>query len=283
MAHKASSVSRRDPAGKAVTRQKTKPAAATAGLEEHPQQGKVTDAPLYLQIAGTLRAAIVRGIYPVGSRIPTEEELCERFQVSRHTIREALRRLREDGLITSRNGSRPIVVPPSAQTSVRLWSAEISRDFFDHTMRTRLAVESMEMVQVTKTLALRFGIPQGEDWLRVCGYRHSGEHEPAVGWYDYMINADYAAVGRLIPRHVGPLILLVEDFFSEKITHIKYSMSAVEMPAERASTLRVAAGSPSLNIVARCETSEKKLAMVTSSLHRGGDVGYSIALQDSGQ
>jgi hypothetical protein len=35
--------------------------------------------------------------------------------------------------------------------------------------------------------------------------------------------------------------------------------------------------------VARCETSEKKLAMVTSSLHRGGDVGYSIALQDSGQ
>jgi DNA-binding GntR family transcriptional regulator len=282
MAHKAPSVSRRDSTGKAVMRQKAKQTAATAGLAEHPQD-KVTDAPLYLQIAGTLRAAIVRGIYPVGSRIPTEEELCEQFQVSRHTIREALRRLREDGLITSRNGSRPIVVPPSAQTSVRLWSAEISRDFFDHTMRTRLAVESMEMVQITKTLGVRFGIPQGEQWLRVCGYRHSGDHEPAVGWYDYMINAEYAAVGRLIPRHVGPLILLIEDFFSEKMTHIKYSMSAVEMPADRASTLRVAAGSPSLNIVARCETSEKKLAMVTHSLHRGGDVGYSIALQDPGQ
>src|SRR5262249_18254501 len=56
----------------------------------------------YLQVARTLRKEIVDGVYPVGSQLPTEHELCERFAVSRYTIREALRRLREDNLVSSR-------------------------------------------------------------------------------------------------------------------------------------------------------------------------------------
>jgi GntR family transcriptional regulator len=233
---------------------------------------EVTDAPLYVQVAQTLRAGIVRGIYPVGSRIPTEEELCERFQV---------RRLREDGLISSRHGSRPVVVPPSAVSSVRLWSAEIGRNFFEYTMSTRLTIESMEMVRITKALSAQVGIPQSEEWLRVSGPRHPGENGPAIGWYDYFINAEYAAVGRLLPRHVGPVMTLIEDLFSEKFVHITYAMSAVAMPAAQAVLLQVETGSPSLKIVARCETADKKLAMITTALYRGGDVGYSIALQDN--
>ena len=53
-------------------------------------------------MARTLRKEIVDGVYPVGSQLPTEHELCERFEVSRYTIREALRRLRDDNLVASR-------------------------------------------------------------------------------------------------------------------------------------------------------------------------------------
>ena len=56
----------------------------------------------YLQVARTLRKEIVDGVYPVGSQLPTEQQLCERFEVSRYTVREALRRLRDDNL--SRHG-----------------------------------------------------------------------------------------------------------------------------------------------------------------------------------
>lgn len=49
----------------------------------------------YLQVARTLRKEIVDGVYPVGSQLPTEHELCQRFSVSRYTVREALRRLRK--------------------------------------------------------------------------------------------------------------------------------------------------------------------------------------------
>ena len=39
--------------------------------------------PLFQQLAETLRAAIDAGEYPPGSRLPTENELCERYSVSR--------------------------------------------------------------------------------------------------------------------------------------------------------------------------------------------------------
>ena len=55
--------------------------------------------PLYLQVVRALKEDIVSGVYPIGSQLPTEEELCERFSVSRYTVREALRRLREDSLV----------------------------------------------------------------------------------------------------------------------------------------------------------------------------------------
>jgi DNA-binding GntR family transcriptional regulator len=71
-----------------------------------------SDDPLYMQVVRALKDEIVSGIYPVGSQLPTEEELCDRFSVSRYTVREALRRLREDSLVSSRQGAGTTVVPP---------------------------------------------------------------------------------------------------------------------------------------------------------------------------
>ena len=56
------------------------------------------------QIAESIREAIVSGDLKVNERLPTEEELAERFQVSRPTIREALKRLAAQNLIRSRRG-----------------------------------------------------------------------------------------------------------------------------------------------------------------------------------
>ncbi len=60
--------------------------------------------PRYLLLAQDLIQDIDTGRYPVGSLLPTELELCEQFGVSRHTVREAVRRLREMGLVTRHQG-----------------------------------------------------------------------------------------------------------------------------------------------------------------------------------
>src|SRR5258707_13695526 len=56
-------------------------------------------APPYRQIAAIIRARIESGEYPEGSRIPTESEIVETFEVARTTARRSIALLREQGLI----------------------------------------------------------------------------------------------------------------------------------------------------------------------------------------
>ena len=58
--------------------------------------GKV---PPYRQVAGILAAKIESGEYPRGSRIPTESELVDAYEIARSTARRAVALLREQGLI----------------------------------------------------------------------------------------------------------------------------------------------------------------------------------------
>lgn len=66
-------------------------------------QGIVTHG-LAVQIAAKIRDAILNGWLTIDERLPTEEELANRFAVSRPTVREALKRLAAQNLIRSRRG-----------------------------------------------------------------------------------------------------------------------------------------------------------------------------------
>ncbi|MEP2641580.1 FadR/GntR family transcriptional regulator [Roseobacter sp.] len=54
-------------------------------------------------------AMIVEGDFVVGTRLPTEHDLSQRLSVSRPILRRALKQLREDGVIVSRQGSGSFV------------------------------------------------------------------------------------------------------------------------------------------------------------------------------
>ncbi len=59
--------------------------------------------PLWAQLAADLRRRISAGEFP--QRMPTDFELTDEYDVSRHTVREALRRLQDDGVVERRQGS----------------------------------------------------------------------------------------------------------------------------------------------------------------------------------
>jgi GntR family transcriptional regulator len=60
--------------------------------------------PLYHQVAGILRQRIEDGIYPVGGKLLSEDELAAEFEVSRATIRQAVGELVLAGLVVRRQG-----------------------------------------------------------------------------------------------------------------------------------------------------------------------------------
>ncbi|SEG91210.1 GntR family transcriptional regulator [Actinacidiphila yanglinensis] len=72
--------------------------------------GERARGPLYRSVAADLREAITAGDYGSGGRLPAESTLAERYGVSRGTVRQALAALRADGLVTSRRGTRRVVL-----------------------------------------------------------------------------------------------------------------------------------------------------------------------------
>ncbi len=62
-------------------------------------------ADLSAQIAAAIRDAIVEGRLIVDERLPSEAELAEQFEVSRPTVREALKRLAAQSLIRTQRGA----------------------------------------------------------------------------------------------------------------------------------------------------------------------------------
>ena len=61
------------------------------------------------QIYERIMASIVAGELPAGEKLPSESQLADMFGVSRPVIREALARLRADGVVMSRHGSGTFV------------------------------------------------------------------------------------------------------------------------------------------------------------------------------
>ena len=68
------------------------------------QETAIVKASLSKQIAEQLRAAIVDGRFKIGERLPTEDELAQRYGVSRPSVREALKRLAAQNLVRARRG-----------------------------------------------------------------------------------------------------------------------------------------------------------------------------------
>jgi GntR family transcriptional repressor for pyruvate dehydrogenase complex len=69
-----------------------------------PGLSRVKPAKIKEQIVVQLRDQIVRGVWPPGSKIPSENELTRRLGVSRVSLREALQNLASLGLLESQQG-----------------------------------------------------------------------------------------------------------------------------------------------------------------------------------
>lgn len=75
--------------------------------------------PLYRQLMERILTDIAQGRYPLSSKIPSERELGEMYQVSRVTVRRALNELTEQGVLKKRQGKGTFVSTPKICRDLR--------------------------------------------------------------------------------------------------------------------------------------------------------------------
>ena len=99
------------------------------------------------QIAHKIRQAIMDGSLKADDRLPTEEELARRYQVSRPTIREALKRLAAQNLIRSRRG-------PTGGTFINRPSAADLTDALTSATTLLVGMDAFSMEDINQTRLL---------------------------------------------------------------------------------------------------------------------------------
>lgn len=71
----------------------------------------------YRSITDAIRARITDGEFAAGTLLPSESSLCAEYRVARNTLRRALDRLAEEGMLSVRPGRGRIVTAPDDRTA----------------------------------------------------------------------------------------------------------------------------------------------------------------------
>ena len=124
--------------------------------------------PAFRSIARELEQQVLSGALPVGSTLPSETSLANRFSVSRSTIREAIRLLEQIGIIRRAEGRNKlrITMPRAEDISARIKTAFLLQETtFEQLWEVLTAIEPM-CAAIAATKSTPEDLEQIEDNLR---------------------------------------------------------------------------------------------------------------------
>lgn len=203
-------------------------------------------APRYQQLRAVLAREIQDGHHPVGSLLPPEPQLCERFGVSRHTLREAVRKLCEQGLVTRHQGIGTRVKARSAPPQRYVASLGSLQELMQYTQQTRLKRLAHQPVVAHAELAQQLRCEPGEPWLEIetCRYPAQGD-QPLVHMHIY-VRPEASGILADLDDGSAWVFGLVEKHGGERIVEAQQVVGALAMPAISARILSVKPRTPGL-------------------------------------
>lgn len=121
---------------------------------------------LYLQISEDIKEKIKTGVYQEGKKIPTEEMLCEQFNVSRITVRKAIQVLCDEGILVKRHGKGTFVDMPK-----NIETMSISQSFNGYCIRNgytpSVKIISQDYTLANREVAAKLGVNIGDKIIKV--------------------------------------------------------------------------------------------------------------------
>lgn len=233
--------------------------------------------PKYQRVADDLMQRIASGTYPVGSLLPREVELSARYGVTRHTVREALRRLNEVGLILRRRRAGTSVVANTPSTNYRQPINSIE-DFLQYGEDTRLNVLRTTRIRCNAALAGLLDCEAGTEWLLAETLRVPLANRRPICLTVNYVTIDLPGIEATIRNLEGPISALLERSYGLRIGHIDQSIQAVQLTSRQARLLGVKVGSPALRAVRRYYDCRRRLIEFSDAIHPSKRFAYTTQL-----
>lgn len=235
--------------------------------------------PAYMRLAKSLMDDIRLGIYPTGSRLPTENELCQRLKVSRHTVRDALRILVELGLVHRRPRAGTTVL---ARTPTRPFQPSVSSPS-ELVSLAGLLVQKVMLVEdivVDAELATTLGVAPETHWRRVVSLLSFPEETPPLVYTQVYVPQAYAdAMTTPVTGQWAPVSKPARDRikarYGVRATELRERISAVALTDQTGAHLDGKPGSPGLELLLAYHQGNGESVEISLNLFRGDRYSYS--------
>jgi DNA-binding GntR family transcriptional regulator len=232
--------------------------------------------PLYARIEQRLRDAIAEGRYAVGTVLPTEAELCATLKVSRHTVREALRRLVEAGLVERRQGAGSIVIAREPERG-EVFGIPSINGLLRYGDDTRLLIHRHGMAPLGREEAALAQGEVGAMWLSVQGLRIGQDGRP-LATTDILIHPRFAAIAADLPER-GAIHHAIERRFGVEVVEVVQEIQAGPLPAAAANALRRRRRATGMLLMRRHVLTDGETLLVSRNWHPAEGFTYVMRLR----
>jgi DNA-binding GntR family transcriptional regulator len=235
----------------------------------------------YQRIANALLADIGGGRYPVGARLPTEAQLCERFSVSRATVRAALDDIERKGMVRRRPKIGTVVTAREVRNRYAVAVSNLSGllQFLDSTI---VRPRETEDVVADKALAAELRCDAGAAWIRVGTVRTPAAESVPISWTDYYLPPRFRAIVPQFGRRVGPIYPLLERRYGIAIAGIEQDIGACLLRQPMADLLSAKPRAPALRVIHRMVDAHGAPIYCTISVYPAERFRYVQVLTRSG-
>jgi GntR family transcriptional regulator len=196
--------------------------------------------PLYAQVETVLAAGIADGTLPLGTQLPPEDNLIQRFQVSRTTVRKAIQNLENRGLIEIRRGKGTFVAQPKITQELTELSGFVEdMQALGRTPTARLI--DQRVVAADSAVARHLSLTPGTLVVRIQRVRLA-DGVPTSFDETYLPRE----LGDKVVTHdleVEPIFALLEQKYGIPLIEAEYCLESVSAEADIAHALGIKTGS----------------------------------------
>lgn len=201
--------------------------------------------PLYNQLKEVLRAQIMDGTYPAESRMPSESELGERFQVSRITVRQALGDLQKEGLIFKIHGKGTFVAKPKAFQNVSTLQG-LGESLKQLGYEVINKIVGIKFIPADELVASRLQLNEGETVTEIKRVRFINRE--AISLEISYVPPDIGEKLQKADLTTRDIFLILENDLQIDLGHADLAIDAVLAEDEITESLNVSTGSPIMRI-----------------------------------
>jgi GntR family transcriptional regulator len=236
--------------------------------------------PLYFKVMTEIRDNILSGTWSRGFQLPGELDLARRLGVSVITIRQALGRLSEEGLIRRERAKGTFVSWSGPVNQAINLEIEAENLVTLNPEGTSFKLLATEKIEAQAELSREFNLSPKENLTRITRIRIA-RGQPLAYVYSY-VRSRFA--DKISPKSLLnlPLSSAIENAFGIKITDVRHLVGAKLADDEVSAHLEIPAGSPVL-FVERNYLCKKELVLRTVGFYRSDLFRYELKLKRPGR